>query len=82
MRTTKKLPRCDGCDCAIRYSHHELVISDLATGQIVGRYHVICQRDAAKYFVPGAVFQATYFHPERCGENQEFCDAGAFEVVA
>ncbi len=82
MTTAKKAPRCDGCDHAIQHCHHELVISDFETGQVVGRYHVICQHSASKYFVPGAVFRAVYYHPERCGENQQFCDAGAFEVVA
>lgn len=82
MTTSKRAPRCDGCDRAIRHSHHELVISDLTTGQVVGRYHGIRQHSATKYFVPGAAFRAVYYHPDRCGPDQRFCDAGAFEVVA
>jgi hypothetical protein len=65
-------------------SHHELRLSDATTGQLVGRYHVRreCQAAATKYFEPGVVLSATYYHPYRCGPNQEHCDAGAFEVVA
>ncbi len=83
MRTAKKTPRCDGCDRAIRHSHHELVLKDFETGQVLGRYHAAtCQHSASKYFAPGVVCEATYLHPERCGENQERCDSGIFEVVA
>jgi hypothetical protein len=77
-----KALRCDGCDRVIRDSHHELVLKDLATGQVVGRYHGICQHSASRYFAPGAAFRAVYFHPARCGENQERCDSGCFEVAS
>ncbi len=82
MRSAKKAPRCDGCDRPIRASHHELVLRDLSTGQVVGRYHAaICQHSATKYFEPGIVLKADYYHPSRCGDEQQFCDGGMFEVA-
>jgi hypothetical protein len=76
-------PTCDGCERPIRDSQHELLLRDFTTGQILGRYHAAtCQHSATEYFVPGMVTEVVYVHPDRCGENQEECDGGAFEVVA
>src|SRR4051794_29233147 len=46
-----KPPRCDACNKRIRRNHHELLLSDFQTGQIVGHYHARpeCQAAAAKY---------------------------------
>jgi hypothetical protein len=80
--TPRKAPRCDGCRRVIRDSHHELSLVDHTTGRTIARYHLICQHDAKEYFLPGAVLQAVYRHPTRCGPDQRDCDRGAFEVVA
>jgi len=77
-----KPPTCDGCERPIRASHHELVLRDFETRQIIGRYHAAtCQHSARKYFAPGVALEASYYHPDRCGPDQERCDAGAFEVA-
>lgn len=79
-----KLPKCDACERPLRKSHHELVLRDFETRQVIGRYHVRpeCRDAASRYFRPGVAIGATFVHPDRCGPNQESCDAGAFEVVA
>jgi len=80
--SSRKLPVCDDCQRPIRHSHHEWALRDPATNQLIGRYHGVCQHSASKYFGPGVVVLLTYYHPDRCGPNQERCDAGAFEEVA
>jgi hypothetical protein len=78
-------PRCDACDRRIRRNHHGIRLSDLTTGQLIGRYHARppCQGSAMKYFEPGVVLRMTIVHPDRCGPEQECCDLGAIgEVVA
>jgi hypothetical protein len=79
VRVSKKPPRCDSCNRRIRRSQHELRLSDLLTGQLLGRYHAACQAAAAKYFRPGVLLRATIAHPDRCGDRQEFCDGGLRE---
>jgi hypothetical protein len=76
-----KPPKCDACGRRIRTNTHELRLSDLVTGQFLGRYHAACQAAAAKYVEPGAVLKFTIAHPRRCGPNQEHCDAALSEVV-
>jgi len=75
--------KCDACDRRIRRSHHALRLSDLATGQVLGRYHAggSCRDAAIKYFEPGAVIRVTVLHPQRCGPEQERCDLGAMEEL-
>lgn len=76
---------CDSCGKRLRDNHHELIVSDHPSGQLIGRYHAVwgeCVAQATKYFVAGAVVQATFVHPDRCGDEQEHCDAGLAEVVA
>jgi hypothetical protein len=75
--------RCDACDRRIRRSHHELILRDFDTRQVLGRYHVRreCRDAASKYFKPGVAIGATFVHPDRCGPDHEHCDAGAFEVT-
>jgi hypothetical protein len=79
-----KQPRCDACNRRIRPSHHELRLSDLATGQAIGRYHAQpkCQAAAAKYFERGVVLRVTIVHPDRCGAEQEDYDGALSEEVA
>jgi hypothetical protein len=79
--SSKKRNRCDACGRRIRDSHHELRLFDPATGQIVGKYHTRpeCQTAATKYLSRGVVLLCTYLHPNRCGEDQEFCDGGLRE---
>jgi hypothetical protein len=81
---SKKPPRYDACSRRIRRNQHELRLSDLATGQVVGHYHarLDCQGAAAKYLVEGAVLRATFVHPDRCGDNQDHCDGGLSEWAA
>jgi hypothetical protein len=75
---------CDACNKRIRRDEHELRLSDFTTGQRIGVYHAPrCQEAAVKYLVQGgAVLNMTYAHPDRCGSNQECCDAGLSAVLA
>ena len=83
MKVKKKPPRCDHCGRRIRPGHHELLLVDAATGQQVGHYHApTCQYAATKYLKAGAVLRAIYRHPDRCGDNQERCDAGQMDGAA
>ncbi len=77
-------PRCDACDKRIRPNHHYIRLSDLTTGQVIGRYHARppCQLAVTKYLEAGAVLRFSIAHPDRCGPNQEHCDAALNEVVA
>jgi hypothetical protein len=81
-RTTHaKATRCDACGKRLRPGHHELHLSDLATGQVIGRYHAGvafegCTSRASKYMVGCATLRATIVHPDRCGAEQEACDVG------
>jgi hypothetical protein len=79
-----KPPRCDSCNRRLRKNQREFVLRDFETGQVVGRYHVRpeCQAAAAKYFVPGVVLRGTVYHPPRCGDNLEHCDGGVSEWAA
>jgi hypothetical protein len=82
-----KPARCDACNSRIRRTHHELVLTEPMTGQVVGHYHAgerkqDCQRVAVKYLVGGALLMATFVHPDRCGSNQDLCDGGLSEAVA
>jgi len=79
-----KPPRCDSCNRRLRPNHHELVLSDFLTGQVVGRYHARpgCQGAAAKYLVGGVALAATFVHPDRCGDEQEHCDGALPEGAA
>ena len=79
-----KPPRCDACNKRIRRNHHELLLSDFQTGQVVGHYHARpeCQAAAVKYIVGGVVLNATFVHPDRCGDDQEHCDGGLTEWAA
>ncbi len=81
---SNKPPRCDSCNRRLRKSQHELALSDLETGQVVGRYHTRpeCQAAATRYLVVGAVLRGTVYHPERCGEDMEHCDGGVSEWAA
>jgi len=81
---SKKPPRCDACNRRIRRNHHELLLSDFQTGQVVGHYHARpgCQGAAAKYITDGAVLQVSFVHPDRCGDEQEYCDGGLPEWAA
>lgn len=68
----------------MRDNHHELVLSDPLTGQVLGHYHTgpawpKCAPRAASYLGEGAVLQASFVHPDRCGEQQEHCEAGLSE---
>jgi hypothetical protein len=76
--------RCDSCGKRIRRNHHELVLTDPATGQVVGYYHARpdCQQAAAKYLTRETVLMATFVHPDRCGDDQEHCDGGLSEWAA
>ena len=77
-------PKCDACGRRVRPKHHELLLSDALTGQVIGHYHARpdCQGAATKYLRSGAVIMATFVHPDRCGPEQEHCDAGLSEKVA
>jgi hypothetical protein len=71
----------------MRPAHHELHLTDPRTGQVIGRYHAgethaDCMAQAEKYFRPGEVVLLTVVHPDRCGADQEHCDAGLSEAVA
>jgi len=70
--------RCDACGKRVRRNQHELRLSDLITGQIIGCYHARpeCMGAAKKYLEGGVALTATFAHPDRCGPNQENCDAG------
>jgi hypothetical protein len=77
--------RCDACNRRIRANQHELLLSDLRTGQQVGRYHAAgrCISRAYAYMrQPGAVLRLSVVHPLRCGPNQALCDAGYSEGAA
>jgi hypothetical protein len=80
----KDATRCDNCGRRIRRNHHGLVLTDPLTGQEVGRYHARpgCKEKAVKYLTSGTVLAATFLHPDRCGPNQERCDAGLSEDAA
>jgi predicted RNA-binding Zn-ribbon protein involved in translation (DUF1610 family) len=80
-------PRCDSCARKITATQHELVLSDPETGQVIGSYHAgegrqDCRQAATKYLTAGVVLAVTYYHPRRCGLNQELCDSGLREEVA
>jgi len=79
-----KPPRCDACDKRIRKTHHELRLSDLETGQLIGRYHArpACQLEAAKYVERGVALRFSVVHPARCGDDFEECDGGLLEASA
>jgi hypothetical protein len=82
---SKKPPRCDACNRRIRKNHHELVLRDFETEQVLGCYHARpgFQAAATKYIVPGVVLRGTYYHPERCGgEALEHCDGWLSESAA
>ncbi len=80
---SNKPPRCDACDKRIRLSHHEFILRDFETEQIVGRWHAACQGAAAKYLTAAAAaFRGTYYHPERCGDDLSLCDGGLPEWAA
>jgi len=76
--------RCDACNKRIRRNHHELRLTDPMTGQKVGHYHARpeCQEAALKYLTSGAMLMATFVHPDRCGPDQERCDAELSEALA
>ena len=79
--------RCDACGKRVRAGHHEAVVRDALTGQLLGVYHAglswgSCQARAAKYTRPGVVLRVSFVHPDRCGPEQEHCDAGLAEAVA
>ncbi len=85
--STKGTPKCDSCGRRFRQNQHELHLSDFLTGQLLGRYHAgigwgRCMEAGAKYVQPGAVTLASFIHPDRCGDDQEHCDAGLSELVA
>jgi hypothetical protein len=78
---------CDACGKRLREHQHELLLRDLFTGQVLGHYHAgaawdECMAQAGKYISRGAALQATFIHPDRCGDEQEHCDAGLSELVA
>ena len=77
-------PCCDHCDKRIRKSHHAIRLSDLTTGQVIGRYHARppCQSAATKYIERGVALRFSVVHPARCGDGFEECDAALSEVVA
>jgi hypothetical protein len=83
-----KHPRCDACKWRLRENQHELHLTDPLTGQVIGRYHADpgshaeCMARAEKYFQPGEVVLLNVVHPDRCGPDQEHCDAGLSEAVA
>ena len=82
-----KRPKCDACGKRLREYHHELVLTDFVTDQVIGRYHAgavytECMQSATRYFVPGVALQATVVHPDRCGDDQENCDAGVADLGA
>ena len=79
---SNKPPRCDSCNRRIRPTHHEFVLRDLVTGQVVGNYHARCQGAAVKYFSSGTVLRATVYHPERCNGDLKDCDGGLSELAA
>ena len=81
---SKRTTRCDFCDRRIRRTHHEFVLRDFETGQVIARYHTKpgCQVAAADYFVSGVAIRATVYHPERCGDDREACDGGVSEWAA
>jgi len=70
----KKPYTCDACDKRIRPIDHELRLSDLTTGQHIGKYHTYpaCHAAAAKYFEAGRVLHITVLHPNRCGDEPHF----------
>jgi hypothetical protein len=76
--------RCDRCNRRVRPGHHELRLTDPSSGQLVGRYHTrpACQEAATKYLTRGTVLVASFIHPDRCGPNQQYCDAGLTEDAA
>jgi len=81
---SKRPTRCDACNRRIRLSHHEFVLRDFETEQIVGRWHAACQGAAAMYLTAAAAaaFRGTYYHPPRCGDDLSLCDGGAAEGAA
>ncbi len=81
---SKRPTRCDACNRRIRRTHHEFILRDFETEQIVGRWHAACQGASAKYLLTGtaAAFRGTYYHPERCGDDLSLCDGGVAERVA
>ena len=80
-----KPPKGDACNRRIRRTTHELRLSDLATGQAIGRYHArpACQSAAMAYFRPGVVLKITVAHPARCGDSPHFnqCDGALGELL-
>jgi hypothetical protein len=81
---SNKTPHCDSCGRRIRRNHHELVLRDFSTGQILGHYHSHpgCQVAAAKYVTPGVALRATVYHPECCGDALVHCGGGVPEGAA
>ncbi len=79
---SKRPTRCDYCNRRIRLAHHEFVLRDFSTEQIIGRWHVACQGAAAKYLLTAAAFRGTYYHPPRCGDDLSSCDGGVLEGAA
>jgi hypothetical protein len=77
-------PRCDSCERRIRRNHHALRLSDLLTGQVGGYYHARpgCMEPATKSLVGEAVLRFSFVHSDRCGDDQEHCDAGLPEWAA
>ena len=57
-------------------------MSDLATGQVIGRYHARppCRESVIKYFEAGALLRVSIVHPRSCGPEQENCDAGIGDI--
>jgi hypothetical protein len=77
MSNNKPL-RCEACGRRIRPAHHELRLSDLLSGQLIGRYHgnPDCMGAATRYVVGAAALRLSIVHPERCGDDFERCDVG------
>jgi hypothetical protein len=87
MTSNRNRPRrCDACGKRMRENHHELHLSAPLTGQVLGRYHAGmafggCMVTASKYFSVGNAVKATFAHPDRCGDDQEHCDAGFADLA-
>ncbi len=79
-----KPPKCDACERRIRKNRHAIRLSDLTTGQVIGRYHArpLCQSAGSKYVARGVALRFSVVHPARCGEDFEECDGGLSEVNA
>jgi hypothetical protein len=56
--------KCDACGKRLRKNHHELLLRDLLTGQVIGHYHAglawsSCRAQAAKYTKPSSTRSVT-----------------------